>query len=351
MRATALKILLLSCFGLVASAEAARPHTAARPAPARHGHQTAGLRAPRRASAHARPVHHGSRLSAWNARALQPAETPREAVPLPEIHVTHDRKHHLHAAPVEAPVRASNVSQRVARRAVREMTERPLATTRPHIVPEDPALVLPVLTYRRGRIILPPALKGSHEILLRQNEMADRDGLYRVQDDADLASMRERGMLVLLPVSAELRTDERLPANRRYCRPWAAAFLVSLARAHYARFHTPLQVNSAVRTVEFQQKLLRTNGNAAPADGDTASPHLTGQAIDLAKHRLSLSEIAWLRAFLSQLTQEGKIDVEEEFQQSCFHISVYRRYAPQAGGTRMIEDFAPAPAIATAVTP
>ena len=28
------------------------------------------------------------------------------------------------------------------------------------------------------------------------------------------------------------------------------------------------------------------------------------------------------------LMQGGKLDVEEEFQQSCFHISVYRAYLP-----------------------
>ena len=27
------------------------------------------------------------------------------------------------------------------------------------------------------------------------------------------------------------------------------------------------------------------------------------------------------------LISVGKIDVEEEFQQACFHVSVYRRYA------------------------
>jgi AMMECR1 domain-containing protein len=91
-----------------------------------------------------------------------------------------------------------------------------------------------------------------------------------------------------------------------------------------------LQVNSAVRTVEFQQHLVHINGNAAPAEGDTASPHLTGQAIDIAKHGLSLTEIAWLRGYLLPLVQEGKVDVEEEFQQSCFHISVYRKYLPPA---------------------
>lgn len=190
--------------------------------------------------------------------------------------------------------------------------------------------MLPQLLDARGRLMVPAALVGSHAILLHQNEMADQDGLGRVQNDADLESMRGRGMLVSLPVSAGLGVDDRLPVNRRYSRPWTASFLNDLARAHYAHFHTPLQVNSAVRTVEFQQHLIHINGNAAPADGDTASPHLTGQAIDLAKRGMPLAEIAWMRGYLMPLIEQGKIDVEEEFQQSCFHISVYRRYAGQS---------------------
>ena len=128
-----------------------------------------------------------------------------------------------------------------------------------------------------------------------------------------------------------LHVDERLPANRRYCRPWTALFLDTLARQHYARFQTTLQLTSAVRTVEFQQQLIHRNGNAAPAEGDTASPHLTGQAIDIGKKGLSMAEIAWLRGYLLPLVQQGKVDVEEEFQQSCFHISVYKRYLPPVG--------------------
>jgi len=190
-------------------------------------------------------------------------------------------------------------------------------------------VILPTLYNKRGRLIVPPALKGSHEILIRQNQMADSDGLERIRDDADLERMRRAGTLVAIPASASLRVDDRLPANRRYCRPWTALFLDTLARQHYARFQSPLQVNSAVRTVEFQQRLIHTNGNAAPAEGDTASPHLTGQAIDIAKHGLTLAEIAWLRGYLLPLVQQGKVDVEEEFQQSCFHISVYKTYMPQ----------------------
>jgi hypothetical protein len=191
------------------------------------------------------------------------------------------------------------------------------------------SVVLPALYNKRGRLVVPPALKGSHEILIRQNLMADSDGLDRVRDGDDLDRMRRAGSLVAIPASTSLRVDDRLPADRRYCRPWTALFLDTLARQHYARFQTPLQVNSAVRTVEFQQHLIHTNSNAAPAEGDTASPHLTGQAIDIAKRGLSLAEIAWLRGYLLPLVQQGKVDVEEEFQQSCFHISVYKKYMPQ----------------------
>jgi hypothetical protein len=195
-------------------------------------------------------------------------------------------------------------------------------------------VILPSLYNKRGRLIVPPPLRGSHDILVRQNQVAERDGLDRIQSDDDLLAMRNQSLLVSLPTSNALQVDERLPLNRRYCRPWVAQFLATLARAHYAHFHTPLQVNSAVRTVEFQQHLIRINGNAAPAEGDIASPHLTGQAIDIAKHGLSRTEIAWLRGYLLPLVQEGKIDVEEEFQQACFHISVYKRYLPAIPGER-----------------
>jgi hypothetical protein len=191
-----------------------------------------------------------------------------------------------------------------------------------------PPLRVASLYDSRGRLIMPRPLYGTHEILLHQNEMADRDGLNRVRDDADLLGLLRDRKLVAIPVNETLIVDERLPDNRRYSRPWTAEFLAVLARDYYATFHQPLYVTSAVRTVEVQQRLLRINGNAAPAAGDTASPHLTGQAVDIAKKGLSATEIAWMRTYLSPLIDQGKIDVEEEFQQSCFHISVYKNYLP-----------------------
>jgi len=181
-----------------------------------------------------------------------------------------------------------------------------------------------------GRLILPPPLYGSREVLLHQNQMADHDGLTRVQDDADLLDLRREKKLVPLPESSALTVDYRLPENRRFSRPWTAAFLSTLARDYYASFHSPLQVDSAVRTVAVQQRLDRTNGNAAPSSGDTASPHLTGQAVDIAKGGLTRTQIAWMRTYLQPLIDQGKIDVEEEFQQACFHISVYKSFLPAA---------------------
>ena len=190
-----------------------------------------------------------------------------------------------------------------------------------------------------GHFPTPAPLKGSRESLLRQNVRSTEDGLTRIQDDSDLMGMRRDGDLVALPSNASLLVDERLPANRRFCRPWTAQFLSDLARVHSGRFHRSLQVNSAVRTVEYQRHLERINGNAAPAEGNNASPHLTGATIDIAKKGLSMEEVGWMRAYLAPLQAAGKIDVEEEFYQSCFHITVYRSYRPsvQIPSARIME--------------
>jgi hypothetical protein len=179
-----------------------------------------------------------------------------------------------------------------------------------------------------ARVHWVPPMRGSRASLLRQNEKDTAEGLVRIQDDAQLNAMRADRELVLVPASSSLLINPGLPYNRRYCRPWTARFLTDLARVHYARFHRPLEVNSAVRTVEFQRALTEVNGNAAAPEGDLASPHLTGAAVDIGKKGLSMQEIAWMRAWLLPLQQAGKIDVEEEFYQSCFHISVYKSYAP-----------------------
>ncbi len=178
------------------------------------------------------------------------------------------------------------------------------------------------------RGVMPAPLRGSLASLERQNEKLEAEGLERIVDESDLEARIAEGMLVSVPVSSTLTINADLPADRRYCRPWTARFLVDLARDHSAAFHRPLEVSSAVRTVAYQRRLMETNGNAAPAEGDIVSPHLTGATVDIAKKGMSRREIGWMRRQLLALEDAGKIDVEEEFHQACFHITVYKTYAP-----------------------
>ena len=173
---------------------------------------------------------------------------------------------------------------------------------------------------------MPASLRGSLASLQRQNDRLDAEGLERIENEADLAARIADKLLVPLPASSALTVNPDLEENHRYCRPWTAKFLSDLARAHEAAFHSALEVSSAVRTVEYQKRLERTNGNAAPAEGDLVSPHLTGATIDIAKKGLSRAEMAWMRKQLAGLEAAGKIDVEEEFKQACFHITVYKNY-------------------------
>jgi hypothetical protein len=197
----------------------------------------------------------------------------------------------------------------------REMAQ---AAVMPHMLP---------LYSRSGHLIVPPPLRGSRDILMHQNRMADAAGLERIENDSELERLRITHRLVNLAETTGLRVNPELPANRRCARPWTVHFAENIARAYYARFGQPLELSSAVRTIAYQARLQRVNGNAAALTGATASPHLTGQAIDFGKKGMTVAEIAWMRAYLLPLMNLGVIDVEEEFQQACFHISVYRNYA------------------------
>jgi hypothetical protein len=192
----------------------------------------------------------------------------------------------------------------------------------------SPAPAPEVIALHRRDLGLTSPLRGSLASLERQNEKSEgEDGLERIQDEDDLQDRIAHNFLVPVPTSADLTINQNLPETHRYCRPWTAQFLADLARLHAERFHSSLEVSSAVRTVDYQKQLERINGNAAAAEGDIASPHLTGATIDIAKGDMTRDEIAWMRASLLALQEAGKLDVEEEFKQSCFHITVYRSYA------------------------
>ncbi len=180
--------------------------------------------------------------------------------------------------------------------------------------------------HRRHRVVYASPIKGSHESLVRQNQRVEDDDLERIQDDAQLQELTESKDLVGLPENRTVTVAGNLPDERRYCRPWTRSFLLDFAGTHYAAFRAPLQVNSAVRTVEYQEELRRKNHNAAPEEGDVVSPHLTGATVDISKRGMGRKQLTWIRNYLLKLQNSGVLDVEEEFRQRVFHITVYRIY-------------------------
>ena len=164
--------------------------------------------------------------------------------------------------------------------------------------------------YRRHRHIvwLPVLLHGSHNSLVRQNEEIDRLGLPRIADDQELYELEQ--------------THQLLPIRETHI----LTIHPDLAQAHFSTFHTPIQVNSAVRTVAQQKRLRRYNHNAAPVSGDTESSHVAGLTVDVSRRGMGRSERKWMEQYLLNLKQQGLIETAEERREPVFHIMVAKRY-------------------------
>jgi len=171
-----------------------------------------------------------------------------------------------------------------------------------------------------------PVFRPSRGSLLRQNEEIDRLALPRIQDDVELEQLKANEELVPIVAGQTLRFDPRLDPDRRYCRPWTREFLDDLSEAYYQQFHTPIQVNSAVRTVKVQKKLRRHNRNAAPEKGETASSHLAGITVDIQRRGMSREQVKWMENYMMPLKELSLIEPEEERHQWVFHVAVSGRY-------------------------
>lgn len=182
---------------------------------------------------------------------------------------------------------------------------------------------------RRLRFYGPPVspeLRGSRDSLLKQNSEIDQAGLQRIEDDAELQQLENRGVLVPIISSEYMTINPALKENRRYARPWTVQFVDDMSREFYEEFGKPLQVTSAVRTVSQQRHLMRVNHNAAPAEGEVASSHLAGTTVDIGKRGLSRKQHKWIADYLARMKEQDVIEPEEERRQACFHVMVSQRY-------------------------
>src|ERR1035437_5095102 len=147
---------------------------------------------------------------------------------------------------------------------------------------------------------------GSQDMLVNENAELNRLQLPRIADEGELIRYEVEQVLVPVNETEALKLAADLPESRRYCRPWTRDFLQDFTQAYYEHFHTPLQVNSLVRTIEQQQRLRRHNRYAAPEWGDTASTHLTGVTFDLSRRGLSGEQYGWILAYLLPLKEDRK---------------------------------------------
>src|SRR5947209_6877783 len=194
-----------------------------------------------------------------------------------------------------------------------------------------PAFAASTTTTRRHRahvrrVAWNPVLRGSTDSMVRQNEEIDRLQLPRIADNDQLLELERTQELVPIQESRALRVNPSLQADKKFCRPWCNQFLQDMSEAYYKEFRAPLQVNSAVRTMEQQQKLRRSNRNAAPEIGEHASSHLAGITVDLAKRGLTRAQHKWIEDYLKNLRDLGLVEVAEERRQACFHVMVSDRY-------------------------
>jgi Family of unknown function (DUF5715) len=195
------------------------------------------------------------------------------------------------------------------------------------VVSTTPAAAVHNRTHRRlHRVPWNPVLKGSYESQLRQNEEIDRLQLPRIADQAQLEELIRTQELVEIKESSALRVSPVIEPDKRYCRPWTNQFVQDFSQAYYKEFGVPIQVNSAVRTMEQQQKLRRHNHNAAPELGEVASSHLAGITVDLARRGLTTAQHKFMEDYMKNLRDQGLIEVAEERRQKCFHVMVSDRY-------------------------
>lgn len=185
----------------------------------------------------------------------------------------------------------------------------------------------PYRHHRVRRVRWNPVFRGTHEALVRENEQLDLLQLPRIENDDQLMLLEQAQELVPIRESDSLAIAQNLTDSRRYCRPWTRDFVEDFARDYYKEFHQPIQVTSAVRTMQQQHKLRRHNRNAAPEAGDTASTHLTGVTVDVLKRGLTRKQMTWINAYLMPLHDQGLVEPVEERRQPVFHIMVSNSYS------------------------
>ncbi|MDO8557936.1 MAG: DUF5715 family protein [bacterium] len=168
----------------------------------------------------------------------------------------------------------------------------------------------------------PNELKGSQDLLLCQNRIANDAGWWRMENAKVLGEHVGLKLLVSVPRKTRTYFLSKVPRPLRYLRPGAGRFLEDIARQHHAQFQKRIKITSLVETVQSKTAQRKKNPSAASPHGDRRSLHLTGAAFDISLKPMTQKERLWMRELLVSYEMAGLIDATEEINANCFHIFV-----------------------------
>ncbi len=166
----------------------------------------------------------------------------------------------------------------------------------------------------------------------REVVAAAQFNLTRITDQNQLRDFIGAGILVKVPArGAGFVLDDRIGGHAsangnlyRSARPYTERFLTRLGAQFVARFHgRHFVVTSLARTCAYQERLRRSNHNAAPCE---KTSHTTGATLDLRWSDLTGRERRWIEGVLTSLEAQGLIQATKEHFQMVYHVMVYPPY-------------------------
>lgn len=167
-----------------------------------------------------------------------------------------------------------------------------------------------------------PSFAG--DSMIRQNQEIDNLKLPRIVDESQLKQLISQNELIKIPEDKHIRIEQHVKPLHKYVRPWTRDFVVSMADNFYSDNHQLLIIDSAVRTVEQQANLIKTNRFAAPAYGKITSSHLAGITVDIQKRKYTSKQRRWVVEYLRNMQTQGFVVFSEE--PYCYHVAVLEKY-------------------------
>lgn len=160
--------------------------------------------------------------------------------------------------------------------------------------------------------------------MIRQNQEIDNLKLPRIVDESQLKQLISQNELVKIPENGYIRIEEHVKPDHKYVKPWTRNFIVLMADNFYSDNHQLLIIDSAVRTIEQQVKLAKTNRFAAPAYGEITSSHLAGITVDIQKRKYTTKQRRWIVGYLRNMQTQGFVVFSEE--PYCYHVAVLEKF-------------------------